>query len=97
MPPTKGSNVNLTYVYDNGNRLTKVTDAGATAGFNNGSSADTEDYKYDGNGNMVQDKSRGIADGAPRYSFRTDRRNVTEWRQSVARYAVRHDQSDALG
>lgn len=60
---------NLTYVYDNGNRLTKVTDAGSTEGFNNGSSADTEDYKYDGNGNTVQDKNRGIADGGIRYNM----------------------------
>ncbi|WP_221391963.1 hypothetical protein [Dyadobacter sp. NIV53] len=53
----------LTYVYDNGNRLTKVTDASSTEDFNNGSSADTEDYRYDGNGNVVQDKNLGIADG----------------------------------
>jgi len=59
----------LTYVYDNGNRLTKVTDAGSTEGFNNGSSADTEDYKYDGNGNTIQDKNRGVADGGIRYNM----------------------------
>ncbi len=59
----------LTYIYDNGNRLTKVTDAGSTEGFNNGSSADSEDYKYDGNGNTVQDKNRGIADGGIRYNM----------------------------
>ncbi|WP_221391968.1 RHS repeat domain-containing protein [Dyadobacter sp. NIV53] len=59
----------LTYVYDNGNRLTKVTDAGSTEGFNNGSSAALEDYKYDGNGNTVQDKNRGIADGGIRYNM----------------------------
>lgn len=59
----------LTYTYIDGNRLTKVTDAGTTDGFNNGASADSVDYNYDNNGNMTQDKNRGIADGGIRYNI----------------------------
>ncbi|NER16780.1 DUF6443 domain-containing protein [Spongiivirga citrea] len=50
----------LTYQYDNGNKLTKVTDAGnGNYGFKDGANQAIE-YEYDANGNMTQDLNKGI-------------------------------------
>lgn len=53
---------NLTYTYNttNGNSLEKVTDAALTKGFDNGTSGTANDYTYDVNGNLTQDKNKGI-------------------------------------
>lgn len=56
----------LSYTYDNANRLQKVEDAGvASAGyihdFDNQNSG-TNDYSYDVNGNLTEDKNRGITE-----------------------------------
>jgi len=54
---------NLTYTYDNGNRLLKVEDSSNnTEGFNNGSSGTNTDYSYDINGNMKSDVNKAITD-----------------------------------
>ncbi|MEO8234766.1 MAG: DUF6443 domain-containing protein [Flavobacterium sp.] len=53
---------NLEYVYDtNSNNLLKVADAPTTntSGFKDGSNTD-DDYKYDGNGNLILDQNKGI-------------------------------------
>jgi RHS repeat-associated protein len=51
---------NLTYSYDNGNKLTKVKDIGNTTfGFKDGADITTE-YTYDVNGNMKTDANKGI-------------------------------------
>ncbi|NER16774.1 DUF6443 domain-containing protein [Spongiivirga citrea] len=50
----------LSYQYDDGNKLTKVTDAGNdNYGFKDGSNNDN-DYTYDANGNMEKDQNKGI-------------------------------------
>lgn len=50
----------LTYTYDNGNQLSKVSDSsGKTAGFVDGIDG-AEEYLYDLNGNMIEDKNKGI-------------------------------------
>ncbi|HEY9047597.1 MAG TPA: DUF6443 domain-containing protein [Ohtaekwangia sp.] len=52
---------NLTYTYNNGNQLTKVTDATArSAGFSDGANATTE-YSYDAHGNVTSDQNKGIS------------------------------------
>ncbi len=52
---------NLTYEYDNGNKLNKVTDSGnKNEGFIEGSNTDN-DYLYDDNGNMIFDKNKDIS------------------------------------
>ncbi len=51
---------NLTYAYTEGNRLSKVTDAATTAGFNDGSNQTTE-YTYDTHGNLATDLNKGIS------------------------------------
>jgi len=56
---------NLNYVYQEGsNRLLKVTDSIGTnnklGDFYNGGSANSEDYAYDANGNMVKDHNKNI-------------------------------------
>ncbi|MEP5341068.1 MAG: RHS repeat-associated core domain-containing protein, partial [Algibacter sp.] len=56
---------NLTYSYDTGNKLMKVSDAGNnTFGFKDdytGSGVDpSNDYTYDLNGNMLRDSNKGI-------------------------------------
>jgi len=51
---------NLTYAYDGGNRLQLVSDAtGNTQGFKDGNTVGN-DYAYDGNGNLTEDKNKGI-------------------------------------
>jgi RHS repeat-associated protein len=58
----------LSYTYT-GNQLMKVEDSGnATSGFANGNTS-TDDYAYDVNGNMSQDKNKGIDAGNIRYNF----------------------------
>ncbi|XLS28537.1 DUF6443 domain-containing protein [Flavobacteriaceae bacterium M23B6Z8] len=50
----------LTYQYDSGNKLIKVTDTGnSTYGFKDGANLTTE-YTYDANGNMLKDRNKGI-------------------------------------
>ena len=50
----------LTYSYDHGNQLQKVTDTGSkTFGFKDGSNTD-HDFAYDDNGNMIVDRNKGI-------------------------------------
>lgn len=57
----------LTYTYDAGNRLEKVTDAGVASAafikdFDNGSSGTNNDYQYDNNGNLKADLNKDIVD-----------------------------------
>ena len=50
----------LTYAYDNGNKLLKVTDAGnIDFGFKDGVNTN-DDFEYDINGNMIVDRNKGI-------------------------------------
>lgn len=50
----------LSYEYDNGNKLLKVTDIGRKQyGFIDGDNTGN-DYNYDANGNMVSDKNKGM-------------------------------------
>jgi RHS repeat-associated protein len=59
---------NLDYHYS-GNRLLYVGDGGdLVKGFANGNTG-TDDYAYDVNGNMSQDKNKGIGPGNIRYNF----------------------------
>ncbi|WP_299312824.1 DUF6443 domain-containing protein [uncultured Aquimarina sp.] len=52
---------NLTYVYDDGNKLNKVTDSGnKNEGFIDGNNTDN-DYLYDDNGNMIKDNNKEIS------------------------------------
>ena len=53
----------LSYSYDAGNQLTKVTDAGAASpimDFDNGGSSTNTDYRYDKNGNLEADLNKAI-------------------------------------
>ncbi|MEJ7645920.1 MAG: fibronectin type III domain-containing protein [Chryseolinea sp.] len=60
---------NLSYGYT-GNQLGYVNDgASATLGFVNGNTA-TDDYAYDGNGNLSRDKNKGLANvGDIKYNY----------------------------
>lgn len=50
----------LQYEYTNGNQLSKVTDDSQNSeGFKDGDDLTTE-YEYDANGNMIEDKNKGI-------------------------------------
>ena len=61
--PNYGIIDNLSYTYDNGNRLLKVEDSSNNSeGFNNGSSGTNTDYSYDINGNMKTDANKNITD-----------------------------------
>jgi Fe-S cluster assembly iron-binding protein IscA len=59
----------LTYTYENGNQLSKVTDSQGAEGFNNGNSGNDNDYAYDGNGNATQDKNRNIPENGLQYNI----------------------------
>lgn len=53
----------LSYSYDAGNQLTKVTDAGVASpimDFDNGASGTSTDYRYDKNGNLEADLNKAI-------------------------------------
>ncbi len=53
----------LSYTYDNGNQLQKVTDGGVKspiADFDNGSSGASTDYTYDADGNLTSDYNKNI-------------------------------------
>ncbi len=54
----------LAYNYDDGNKLLKVTDnatSNKSEGFNDGYDSPTlDDYAYDANGNMIEDKNKGM-------------------------------------
>ncbi|WP_264536587.1 RHS repeat-associated core domain-containing protein [Flavobacterium sp. N1736] len=66
--PNYGTIDNLTYAYDNGNKLLKVEDSsGNTQGFNNGNSGSNIDYGYDVNGNMTADGNKEIVAVAYNY------------------------------
>ncbi len=55
-----GSMDRLSYTYDDGNKLLKVTDTGnKTYGFKDGTNTN-DDYDYDTNGNMIKDQNKGI-------------------------------------
>ena len=50
----------LAYTYDTGNKLLSVKDTGTTnTGFKDGNTVG-DDYSYDPNGNMTEDKNKGI-------------------------------------
>ncbi len=52
---------NLAYTYDIGNKLKNVTDgSGIHQGFKDGNTSG-DDYSYDVNGNMTEDKNKGIS------------------------------------
>ncbi|MBQ4802582.1 hypothetical protein J8L88_06905 [Aquimarina sp. MMG015] len=56
-----GTMDNLTYSYDVGNKLNKVTDTGfASFGFKDGTNTNN-DYEYDANGNIIIDRNKGIS------------------------------------
>ncbi len=51
----------LSYDYDNGNKLLKVTDGGdKNYGFKDGTNT-SNDFEYDANGNMITDHNKGIS------------------------------------
>jgi len=64
--PETMDNLVYTYASGSGNKLTKVEDGTNTKGFNNLANVTTE-YNYDGNGNLVEDKNKGIS--AISYNF----------------------------
>ncbi len=50
----------LSYMYDTGNKLLKVTDTGSKDhGFKDGTNTN-DDFEYDANGNMIIDRNKGI-------------------------------------
>ncbi|WP_025743445.1 DUF6443 domain-containing protein [Aquimarina pacifica] len=55
-----GTMDNLSYTYDTGSKLLKVSDSsGSTEGFNDKNTAG-DDYTYDANGNLTSDANKGI-------------------------------------
>ncbi len=59
-PTSFGPMDNLTYTYDSGNRLLKVTDsANKNFGFKDATNTG-DDYTYDANGNMITDENKRI-------------------------------------
>ncbi|KZS41509.1 hypothetical protein AWE51_21105 [Aquimarina aggregata] len=50
---------NLTYTYDSGNKLLSVSDTGFNRGFKDENTSGN-DFEYDINGNMIEDKNKGI-------------------------------------
>ncbi|RXG11389.1 RHS repeat-associated protein, partial [Leeuwenhoekiella aestuarii] len=71
----------LTYVYDSGNKLLKVTDAISLSStvkgqFNDGNTSGN-DYTYDANGNLIKDLNKGISSISYNHLNLPDAVNVT--------------------
>ena len=73
---------NLAYTYTTGNQLSKVEDAGLSAGFNNGTVNGVNEYTYNDDGSLVKDDNKGISAitynmlGVPQQITFTDGRSV---------------------
>jgi RHS repeat-associated protein len=72
---------NLTYTYFSSNRLTKVTDAANDVeGFKEINTVNLDDYLYDSNGNLIQDRNKPTEEAVRNGSFEngSDQWQLTE-------------------